>query len=222
MKNLIDELHKLDEYDFKVSEDFSKKVMKEIKRDKSSNKLTYVISLASIGVVACFALMMFNNSDIKNSFMVAESANMQDSNGEDNISINEIAYNDINKGTNDKSFNSEVQLENDRFFSAENTMQGAMTPEADSFDNKTNGVVSINKDSVDNAFLTDDGLIKELSGDVFAQIEALLTKAEISYEVIDKGIKTKGAKEDIERILKDVIEIVSIEEKDDYIIINKK
>lgn len=217
MKNLIDELHKLDEYDFKVSEDFSKNVMKKIKRDKSSNKLTYVISLASIGVVACFALVMFNNSDIKNSFMVAESANMQDSNGKENSSINEIVFNDINKGTN-----SEVQLENDRVFSNENTVQSAMIPEVDSYDNKTNGVVSINKDSVDNAFLTDDSIIKELSGDVFAQIEALLTKAEISYEVIDKGIKTKGAKEDIERILKDVIEIVSIEEKDDYIIINKK
>ena len=65
MKNLIDELHELNNDEYKVSEDFSKRVMKKIRKDKNRNKLNYVISLASVGVVACLAVVLFHNSSLK-------------------------------------------------------------------------------------------------------------------------------------------------------------
>ena len=68
MKNLIDELHTLDEYEYKVSPDFSKKVMKEIKKNKNTNKISNVISLASFGVAACLAVVVFANSNMLGRF----------------------------------------------------------------------------------------------------------------------------------------------------------
>ena len=37
MKNLIDELHDLDQVEFKVSEDFSKNVMKRIQKEENTH-----------------------------------------------------------------------------------------------------------------------------------------------------------------------------------------
>ncbi len=64
MKDLIDELHKLDNDNYKVSPDFSKRVMKQIKRDNRYKALKYVASLASAACVLGVSIMLVRNSDL--------------------------------------------------------------------------------------------------------------------------------------------------------------
>ena len=52
MKNLIDELHALNEEEFEVSASFSKNVMKKIKR---KNNVVIFVRVASVLSCACLA-----------------------------------------------------------------------------------------------------------------------------------------------------------------------
>lgn len=59
MKNINEELHRLNRYEYNVSEDFSKRVMKRIQKDKFSIKLKRVIPFASLTVAACLIVMVY-------------------------------------------------------------------------------------------------------------------------------------------------------------------
>ena len=68
MKDLLDELKKLDGEEFKVSPDFSKNVMKEIKKQDRNKKIMYVTSIASVACVlgiSVFLAISFDMYSIK-------------------------------------------------------------------------------------------------------------------------------------------------------------
>ena len=64
MKDLIDELHKLNREEYKVSEDFSKRVIKKIKRDNTYKVIKYVASLASAACVLGLSVFFANKSGV--------------------------------------------------------------------------------------------------------------------------------------------------------------
>lgn len=64
MKNLNDELHKLSKYEYAVSDDFSKNVMKAIHKDKFSQKIKRIVPYASATVAACFVVMVFTKTGL--------------------------------------------------------------------------------------------------------------------------------------------------------------
>ena len=69
MKDLLDELKKLGDEDYKVSPNFSKNVMKEIKKQNRNKKIIYVTSIASVACVLGISILFVNRSGllIKNS-----------------------------------------------------------------------------------------------------------------------------------------------------------
>ncbi len=60
MKNLLDELHKLDDEKFEVSNDFSKKVISKINKGNKIIVLKRVTSIAAVACVAVFAVVLTN------------------------------------------------------------------------------------------------------------------------------------------------------------------
>lgn len=60
MKNLLDELHKLDEEEFEVSKDFSKKIVAKINKDKKIVVFKRVTSIVAVACVATFAIVLTN------------------------------------------------------------------------------------------------------------------------------------------------------------------
>lgn len=56
MKNLLDEIHKLNEEEFQVSKDFSEKVINQINRDK---KIIVLKRVTSVAAVACVLVCVF-------------------------------------------------------------------------------------------------------------------------------------------------------------------
>lgn len=68
MKNLNEELKKLNEYNYSVSADFSKKVMRKIRKGHLVGSMKYVVSFASLAAVACFAVVLYTNPNLKGKF----------------------------------------------------------------------------------------------------------------------------------------------------------
>ncbi len=64
MKNLIDALHELDEKEYKVSEDFSQRVLQKCHSSHSGLSKKWAISVASLGVVACLVTVMVMNKNV--------------------------------------------------------------------------------------------------------------------------------------------------------------
>ena len=62
MKNLLDELNNLGEFEYSVSPEFGKNVMKKIKTKRRISKLKYVVSLASAACVLGICIFIANNS----------------------------------------------------------------------------------------------------------------------------------------------------------------
>ncbi len=60
MKNLLDELHKLNDEKYEVSNDFSKKVISKINKDKKIIVLKRVTSVAAVACIAVFAVILTN------------------------------------------------------------------------------------------------------------------------------------------------------------------
>ena len=60
MKNLLDELHKLNDEKFEVSNDFSKKVVSRINRGKKIIVLKRVTSVAAVACIAVFTIILTN------------------------------------------------------------------------------------------------------------------------------------------------------------------
>ena len=67
MKNLIDELKELDKEEYKVSEDFSKNIIKSIKHDAIIAKIKRITSLASVACVLVIVVIIANNNGSFNS-----------------------------------------------------------------------------------------------------------------------------------------------------------
>ena len=64
MKNLLDELHELDNDEIKVPSDFSKNVMKKIKKSNRIIALGYVASIASVACVIGITVFFVNKNGL--------------------------------------------------------------------------------------------------------------------------------------------------------------
>lgn len=74
MKNLIDELNNLGEFEYSVSPDFSKKVMKNIRSQRLLSRVILFSSLASAACVFCLCIIIVNSSmSSKSVSMMADS-----------------------------------------------------------------------------------------------------------------------------------------------------
>lgn len=213
MKNLIDELHKLDEFEYTVSSDFSKRVMKNIKKDKTSNKISYVISLASVGMVACLSVFMFYNSNIKVSF----DENMESENQTYNTGKYDLALADVTTdNANIKESNTGV-----------NGLKQELRAEADSANVnqlKTGDVAhneSFKNDSNIKESVSDNSLSEGANEEAFESIENALKTAKYRYEKVDVGFEVRATKDEISKLLKEISNYI-IEEKEGYVLIKLK
>lgn len=206
MKNLIDELHKLDEVEYKVSEDFSKRVMKNIKKAEKTNKFSNVISIASVGLVACLAVFAFHNSDIKTNIFNTQNSNnmemaeskldMAQYNNTDNMIIEEKEFMD--------KLEYSVEATNDAYNRAEATPESIQKGEVASDSAKLENFVE-----------------KAQSGDDYQSLEKALKSANIEYEVVENGIKINATQNEITGILND-FEYIDIDIDGEYIILKIK
>ena len=207
MKSLIDELHNLDEYEYKVSPDFSKRVMKAIKKGKNANKISYVISLASFGVAACLAVIVCVNPNLLGRFgQKMESA--------DNASNVEIVYYDGSENAAMEDISNNVKED-----STEINFDNFMVPEA------TAGLASDLKQNeytdsmeVDSAINNKVEMLENLRTQNYDEVIKILKQANIEIEEKDDEIKAKATKEKVEELLKNYNNI-TIEEKGEYVII---
>ncbi len=211
MKNLIDELHKLDEFEYTVSSDFSKKVMTKIKKDKTSNKISYVISLASVGMVACLAVFMFSNTNVKVGFDNKESENQTYNTGKYDLSVADVMLDNSSMSDSNKKESHELKTE----LRAEATNNSVLEKEKDS-----------NKDSLKNEanimeLVSDNSLNQDDKEEAFKLIENILKTAKHRYERVDVGFEVRATKDEISKLLKEISNY-SIEEKEGYVLIKLK
>lgn len=209
MKNLIEELHNLDEYEYKVSPDFSKRVMKEIKKSKNTSNISRVISLASFGAAACFAVVVFSNSNLLGRFGAkTESV--------DNANNIEMAYYDSLVGASAAD-----NIQNDsKEDSIEFALDDYMLPQATTQFNSAND--AIKDESIEKTEF--DTLVKETlevyrnDKQDFKEIVKILKDANIDVEEHDYILKAKATKEKVQELLKEY-ENITIEEKGEYVLI---
>lgn len=216
MKNLIDELHGLNNDEYKVSEDFSKRVMKKIRKDKNRNKLNYVISLASVGVVACLAVVLFHNSSLKSNVFnfnknKAESANlMKQSTSVYNLTEEEASM------ENDKAYrdleNSDIETDKNDMYSTLNMANKELEKETSLGDNSY-----ITEDKL-NTSASPESLLPNQTKSLQVEIEKLLKQAGFIVESLENELKVKATKEEVENILKEYQGTI-VEVQGEYIII---
>lgn len=216
MKNLIDELHGLNNDEYKVSEDFSKRVMKKIRKDKNRNKLNYVISLASVGVVACLAVVLFHNSSLKSNVFnfnknKAESANlMKPSTSVYNLTEEEASM------ENDKAYrdleNSDIETDKNDMYSTLNMANKELEKETSLGDNSY-----ITEDKL-NTSASPESLLPNQTKSLQVEIEKLLKQAGFIVESLENELKVKATKEEVENILKEYQGTI-VEVQGEYIII---
>ena len=216
MKNLMDELHGLNNDEYKVSEDFSKRVMKSIKKSKNTSKLNYVISMATVGVAACLAVVFFYNSNIKsNVFDInrAETAGL----AKENSMVDVAEY---NLDTEDSFMRDDKAYINSEYNDEDTKGKGvssALNITNENFEREDSLNANITNDKVEN--LEKVEALKQNQKDLLQEkIEGLLKQAKLDVEAIENGIKVKSTKEKVKDILKDYSDIV-IEEQGEYIII---
>lgn len=234
MKNLNEELRKLDEYNVRVSSDFSKKVMKKIRKGSFTNQLRYVVSFASVAAVACFAVVLYSNSDLKDKFFatknhdsefqVSESNNMngnmsyQDTNhfleGKDNYIFDSMESVKENLPLSDASEDFEAE-DNKMFSDSESRVDGTnidsvhIQSENDSMKPASNGAVANSTVKV------------EENNDKLKKILQILQKAEFQVEEIENGLKVKATKKEVTDTLEEV-EDLEFEEEEGYVILKLK
>lgn len=212
MKNLIDELHNLDEYEYKVSSDFSKKVMKEIKKNKNTNKISNVISLASFGAAACLAVVVFANSNLIGRF----GAKNESADSINQSELNMAYYDSLgNYATND----SEMKIQEEVI---EMDFGNLVAPEAASTNSVINDKIEYTDDlEVEKDSSTKENITNTARGEKikdYNEILKVLNQADVEAEIIDNGIKAKATKEKIEDLLKNYNNI-TVEEEGEYAII---
>lgn len=208
MKNLNEELRNLNEYDYKVSTDFSKKVMKKIRRNHLLDSMKYVVSWVSIGAVACFAVVIYTNPNLKLPFFkgAAESQDFALLEDKANASVNNSSMNDSFESIKDSNTNSFLQIYEDskELNRIENSIDNKMEFDAIISENEKQEIPETS--------------IKETAGASQAnKIESLiqkLSKAGFVVTKVENGLKINASKEEKEKLqdlLKD--EDVELEEQ---------
>lgn len=236
MKNLIDELHKLDNENFEVSKDFSKNVMKRIKKEKHLNTFNYVVSLASLGIVACLAAVLFTNTDIKNRFLdLTERLNYNNSSNEkqesdatDNIVKDSYDFNSYTDNTN-------LQDTEASGIDNNNANNNILSEELDSTSVSKESHIVDDEDAFPTALPTaptESYNAEKISGETpiggYAVVSknnltVLLNEANVEIlEINPYSIKVNANKEKLEEVLKNVISDYKIEEAEDGCIISLK
>lgn len=188
MKNLNDELQKLGEYQYKVSDNFSQRVMKEIHKNHFFTSVKYVISFASIAAVACFAFVLSSHSGLKDQFLNREN---------DSQKITAESSYDLAKAPEDFSTAKKEQSLNNTL--AYNAMESVQEEEERLLD-------------------ADDTLDKKAGTSLSLKenIIAILQKAGYKVEELEDGLRVKGSKEEISNLLKDFNDL-KIEEENDFV-----
>ena len=222
MKNLIDELHELDEVEFKVSEDFSKNVMKRIQKEENLTKVSNkVIPWASLGIVACLALVVVTNANVKiNLFGVAQ----------------ESADNSVNQASayEDKVEDSDNLKMPTYDFS--DSLKEDFTPEAENAINTVNDSV-LKQNSTTNVLEenikaeTDSAPLESVTTgstnrvqankEKLSDIKSLIEKAKLEVEEIEDGLKVKASKDKVKDVLIEYTDI-TIETQNEYVIVRCK
>ena len=222
MKNLIDELHDLDEVEFKVSEDFSKNVMKRIQKEENISKVSNkVIPWASLGIAACLAVVVVTNANVKiNLFDAAqESANNSVSQasvyedkieGTDNLKMPTYDFSDSLKEEIVPESTGDLNTVNDSVLK-----QNAAT----------NVFEEIKKDDSDSATIesvtTGSANRVQANKEKLSDIKALIEKAKLEVEEIEDGLKVKASKDKVKDVLIEYTEI-TIETQNEYVIVRCK
>ena len=220
MKNLIDELHGLNNDEYKVSEDFSKRVMKKIRKDKNRNKLNYVISLASVGVVACLAVVLFHNSSLKSNVFnfnknKAESTNLMKQSLVAGTSMYNLTEEEASM-EDDKAYrdleNSDIETDKNDMYSTLNMANKELEKETSLGDNSY-----ITEDKL-NTSPSPESLLPNQTKSLQVEIEKLLKQAGFIVESLENELKVKATKEEVEDILKEYQGTI-VEVQGEYIII---
>ena len=220
MKNLIDELHELNNDEYKVSEDFSKRVMKKIRKDKNRNKLNYVISLASVGVVACLAVVLFHNSSLKSNVFnfnknKAESTNLMKQSLVAGTSMYNLTEEEASM-EDDKAYrdleNSDIETDKNDMYSTLNMANKELEKETSLGDNSY-----ITEDKL-NTSPSPESLLPNQTKSLQVEIEKLLKQAGFIVESLENELKVKATKEEVEDILKEYQGTI-VEVQGEYIII---
>ncbi len=196
MKNLIEELHKLDDMIYPVSEDFSKKVMKQIKKSKKESKFNYVISLASVGIVACLAVFFVHHTNLKNQSRYLNQKEFYQENS-------------IQQHNQDDDLAWDTYLNNQRKDAMMNDKISGAIEETQGFPTAIN---MTSKDKVNAEFKEESRMSLQ------TEIKNILEKANFQVQAIGESLKVKASKEEIVKLLKDY-ETISIEVQGEYVII---
>ena len=215
MKKLNEELHKLDEYNFNVSPDFSKKVMKKIRRGHITNRLQYVVSLASLAAVACFAVVICKDSSVLNRVL---GENQQKENmasfydiiipsSQDDVSKN--SFNEIKEEDKDSNNIQMEGVEYDKNLSvgANNLLEQP---------NNTNMVKEEIRNETDSK-IEDLNVIDSSRIQYEEKIIQIIKDAKFSVEKVAEGLKVNAKKQEIKELLKN--ENVEIEELKDGVLV---
>lgn len=210
MKNLVEELHKLDEYQYDVSADFSKKVMHKIQKSKKINKFNNVISFASIGAVACLAVICINHVNVKNNFINSQNEGYIT---DKNLKNSSMANNDVARQTESIDKASYNDFENIESAGASGLL--SFTSETDGFEPGSTEANKTSNTLIDNA-VAEKSNKEELASE--KNITEVLKKANLTFEQTKEGLKVKIAKKQLEEILKDY-QNIALEEQGDYTII---
>ena len=98
MKNLVDELNKLDDVQYSVSPDFSKNVIKKAKQNNNWTNIITFASIASAACVVCFCVFYLYNTGSQDS---AQSVSTYNKSEYESIKDEKLEdYIDFTKGTN--------------------------------------------------------------------------------------------------------------------------
>ncbi|MBO5143734.1 MAG: hypothetical protein J6C46_12240 [Clostridia bacterium] len=228
MKNLIEELHKLDEYEYNVSENFTKNVMKNIKRDNKTIKFSSVISCASVGIVACLAVIVFSNSSVKESALNSYHAQSAESvvNVANSIAdkMDNTTSDSVNNSTNNFANNpiNSPAVKEDK----ENVFDNFIVDRMETITAETDkhlelkdaqGSASVNG-YMENNVVEDNSFRKEENIEKIKKIENIFKAKKIEYKIVDNKVEVKSTIKVISELLKD-IENILIEVKEGYVIV---
>lgn len=194
MKNLIEELNKLDQEQYNISENFSENVMKKINKQAKTNVISKVIPWASLGIAACMAVVMFTNSNVKNNFENFKESSDSSVEQENIIQINDVnmsLYDDLSSSAPSAGLSEEIYKEE-------------ISTDMTGFEQNRNE--EANKFNEQYKILT--------------VIKALIEDAKIEVEEVDEGLKVKASKDKIKDVLMDYDNVI-IETQDDECVIVK-
>ncbi len=197
MKNLVEELNKLDEMQYDVSPNFSKDVMKKVYKEKRASNIIRVCSFVSVACVCAFSFIFVKNSFNKNNLKVTNNEQI------------EIPSEDIVQSSAIESEEMKVETESSSVSYDTSVSNGALTiddiDENASFDMvsplaEKKSTMPISKDEYLNEIeriLVNKGYIIERSGDTFLvstnnenDLKILLSNYnDITFETVSDKIK---------------------------------